>query len=122
LAWYQPLSTTNNTVTKGTKLPENRTVIRKLSFATPGLCRLIFDYCGAISALPESASLVTAVRFSNGQEALSIVYSGAKYARFPPKIAAMQKSLFRVVEKSNFLNRLRNGHLEKSAVTGLFCV
>ena len=34
----------------------------------------------------------------------------------------MQKSLFRVVEKSNFLNRLRNGHLEKSAVTGLFCV
>ena len=33
LAWYQPLSTTNNTVTKGTKLPESRTVIRKLSFA-----------------------------------------------------------------------------------------
>jgi len=25
-----------------------------------------------------------------------------------------------VVENSNFLNRLRNGHLEKSAVTGLF--
>ena len=38
--------------------------------------------------------MVTAVRFSNGQEALSIVYSGAKYTRFPPKIAAMQKSLF----------------------------
>ena len=31
----------------------------------------------------------------------------------------MQKSLFRVVEKSNFLNRLRNVHLEKSAVTGV---
>ena len=60
------------------------------------------------------------MRFSNGQEALSIVYSGAKYTRFPQKIAAMQKSLFRVVEKSNFLNRLRNVHLEKSAVTGLF--
>ena len=30
------------------------------------------------------------------------------------------KSLFRVVENSEFLNRLRNGHLEKSAVTGLF--
>ena len=82
--------------------------------------RLIFDYCGAIFTLPGSASLVTAVRFSNGQEALSIVYSGAKYTRFPQKIAAMQKSLFRVVEKSNFLNRLRNVHLEKSAVTGLF--
>ena len=30
----------------------------------------------------------------------------------------MQKSLFRVVENSKFLNRLRNGHLEKCAVTG----
>ena len=47
-----------------------------------------------------------------------IDYSGAKYTRFPPKIAAMQKSLFRVVENSKFLNRLRNGHLEKSAVMG----
>ena len=50
-----------------------------------------------------------------------IDYSGAKYARFPPKIAAMQKSLFRVVENGKFLKRLRNVHLEKSAVTGLFC-
>ena len=32
----------------------------------------------------------------------------------------MQKSLFRVVENSKFLNRLRNGHLEKSVATGLF--
>ena len=45
---------TNNTVIKGTKLPKNGIVIRKLSFATPGMCRLIFDYCGAISALPET--------------------------------------------------------------------
>ena len=58
---------TNNTVTKGTKLSENRTVIKKLSFATPGLCRLIFDYCGAISALPGTVSLVTEVRFLDGQ-------------------------------------------------------
>ena len=64
-------------------------------------------------------SLVTAVRFSNGQEALSIDYSGAKYARFPPKIAATLKSLFRVVENGKFLKRLRNVHLEKSAVTGV---
>ena len=66
-------------------------------------------------------SLVTAVRFSDGQEALSIDYSGAKYTRFPPKIAVAPKALFRVVENSKFLNRLRNGHLEKSAATGLFC-
>ena len=64
--------------------------------------------------------MVTAVRFLNGQEALSIVYSGAKYVRSALKIAAAQKALFRVVENSKFLNRLRNVHLEKSAVTGLF--
>ena len=96
---------TNNTVTKGTKLSENRTVIKKLSFATPGLCRLIFDYCGAIFALPES---------------LFIDYSGAKYVRSALKIALTWKSLFRVVENGKFLNRLLNGHLEKSAVTGVY--
>jgi len=39
-------------------------------------------------------SLVTAVRFWNGQGVLSIDYSGAKYTHFPPKIAAAQKELF----------------------------
>ena len=81
---------------------------------------LIFAYCGAISALPGAFSLVTAVRFLNGQEVLSIDYSGAKYIRFPPKIAAAQKALFCVVENCDFLKRLRNVHLEKSAVTGIF--
>ena len=41
--------------------------------------RLIFVYGDAIFALPEAFSLVTAVRFLNGQEVLSIDYSGAKY-------------------------------------------
>ena len=67
------------------------------------------------------SSLVTAVRFLNGQEALSIDYSGAKYARFTPKIAAEPKALFRTLENRDFLKRLRNVHLEKSVVTGLFC-
>ena len=48
---------TNNTVTKATKLPESRTVIRKLSFAPSEPRRLIFDYCGAIFALPEETLL-----------------------------------------------------------------
>jgi hypothetical protein len=39
-------------------------------------------------------SLVTAVRFLNGQEALSIDYSGVKYVRSALKIAAAQKALF----------------------------
>ena len=64
--------------------------------------------------------MVTAVRFSNGQEALSIDYSGSKYARSAPKIAVALKSLFQVLENGKFLNRLRNVHLEKSAVTGIF--
>ena len=64
--------------------------------------------------------MVTAVRFFNGRKFLFIDYSGAKYTRFPPKIAAAQKALFRVVENGKHLNRLRNVHLEKCAVTGLF--
>ena len=60
------------TVTKGTKLSENRTVIKKLSFEIPQAGSLIFAYCGA------------------------------KYARFTPKIAAMLKALFRVVKNGSF--------------------
>jgi hypothetical protein len=45
---------TNNTVTKGTKLPKSGTVIRKLSFAPSELHRPIFVYCGANFALPEA--------------------------------------------------------------------
>ena len=40
--------------------------------------------------------------------------------RSAPKIALTRKSLFRAVENSKFLNRLRNVHPEKSAATGLF--
>ena len=103
------------------KATEKRNCYQKVIICTSEPRRLIFDYCGAISALPGAASLVTAVRFSGGQEALSIDYSGAKYTRFPTKIAATLKSLFRVVENGKFLKHLRNVHLEKSAATGLFC-
>ena len=58
--------------------------------------------------------------FGTAEKPFFIDYYGAKYARFPPKIAAALKALFRVVENSGFLNRLRNVHLEKSAVTALF--
>ena len=109
----------NDTVTKGTKLSENRTVIKKLSFAPRSRAALsltiaaqflrcrgtfFFSYSGAIFERPRS---------------LSIDYSGAKYVRSALKIAAAQKSLFRIVENSKFLKRLRNGHLEKYAVTGI---
>ncbi|MFR5844424.1 MAG: hypothetical protein ACLUEU_01120 [Oscillospiraceae bacterium] len=79
---------------QGNKATRKPNCYQKVIICTSEPRRLIFDYCGAIFALPEAFSLVTAVRFSNGQEVLSIDYSGAKYARFSPKIAAMQKSLF----------------------------
>ena len=40
------------------------------------------------------SSLVTAVRFLDGQEAFSIDYSGAKYTHFSPKISAIRNHFF----------------------------
>ena len=78
---------------------------QKVIICTSEPRRLIFVYGDAIFALLES---------------LFIDYSGAKYVRSALKIALTWKSLFRVVENGKFLNRLLNGHLEKSAVTGVY--
>ena len=104
---------------QGDKATKKRNSYQKIIICAPSsggpyLCLLRRNSCAA-----GAFSLVTAVRFLNGQEAFFIDYSGAKYARFPPKIAAALKALFRVVENGGFINRLRNGHLEKSAVTGI---
>ena len=115
--WITSFVTANHTVNSRGKLPKNRTVIKKLSFEGDALS---LSMAAQFLRCRRRSSLVTAVRFLDGQEAFFIDYSGAKYVRSALKIAAMQESLFRVVEKSNFLNRLRNVHLEKSAVTGLF--
>ena len=85
---------TNNTVTKGTKLLKRGIVIRKLSFefggtSLPYLCLWRRNFCVAGDVLFSYSGAIL-----DGQEALSIDYSGAKYTRFIPKIAAMQKSLF----------------------------
>jgi len=85
---------TNNTVTKGTKLPKNGIVIRKLSFAPRSCAALSLTIATQFLRCRRRSSLVTAVRFLDGQEVLSIDYSGAKYVRSALKIAAMQKSLF----------------------------
>ena len=84
----------NNTVAKREKLPENGTVIRKLSFVLPQVESLIFAYCGAIFALPEAFFFGYSGAIFERSRSLFIDYSGAKYTRFIPKIAAMQKSLF----------------------------
>ena len=79
---------------QGNKATRKSNCYQKVIICTTEPRRLIFDYCGAIFALPGIFSLVTAVRFSNGQEALSIVYSGAKYVRSALKMALTWKSLF----------------------------
>ena len=57
---------------QGNKATEKRNRYQKVIICTSEPRRLIFAYCGAISAPPGSTSLVTTVRFSNGQESLSI--------------------------------------------------
>ena len=80
----------------------------------PYLCLLRRNFCAAGDVLfSYSGAILERSRI------LFIDYSGAKYARSAPKIAAALKALFRVVENGEFLNRLRNVHLEKSAVTGV---
>ena len=110
---------TNNTVIRGIKLPKSGTVIRKLSFALPQagayLCLLRRNFCAAGGVLFSYSGAI----FERSRS-LSIDYSGAKYVRSALKIALTWKSLFRVVENGKFLNRLLNGHLEKSAVTGVY--
>ena len=67
-----------------------KVIICAPSSGEPYLCLLRRNSCAAGG----DASLVAAVRFSTGQEALSIDYSGAKYVRSALKIAAAQKALF----------------------------
>jgi len=79
----------------------------------------IFVYGDAILALPEAFFFSYSGAIFERSRSPFIDYSGAKYVRSAPKIALTWKSLFRAVENSKFLNRLRNVHLEKSAVTGV---
>ena len=55
---------------------------------TSELRRLIFDYCGAIFALPEAFFFGYSGAIFERPRSLFIDYSGAKYTRFPPRIVA----------------------------------
>ena len=79
----------------------------------------IFVYGDAILALPEAFFFSYSGAIFERSRSPFIDYSGAKYAHFILKIAAALKALFLVVENGGFFNRLRNVHLEKSAVTGV---
>ena len=71
---------------QGNKATEKPNCYQKVIICTSEPRRLIFDYCGAIFALPEAFSLVTAVRFLNGQEVLFIDCGDSKHACPAPLI------------------------------------
>ena len=79
---------------QGNKATRKSNCYQKVIICTSEPRRLIFDYCGAILALPEAFFFGYSGAIFERPRSLSIDYSGAKYARFPPKIAAMQKPLF----------------------------
>ena len=87
---------------QGDKATGKPNCYQKVIICTSEPRRLIFVYCGAIFALPEAFFFGYSGAIFERSKVLFIDYSGAKYARFAPKIAAMQKSLFRVVENSKF--------------------
>ena len=77
---------TNNTVTKGTKLPKSRTVIRKLSFAPRSRAALSLTIAAQILRCRGTFFFCYSGAIFERSRSLSIDYSGAKYARSVPKI------------------------------------
>ena len=76
------------------KATEKRNRYQKVIICTSEPRRLIFDYCGAIFALPEAFFFGYCGAIFERSRSPFIDYSGAKYVRSALKIAAMQKSLF----------------------------
>ena len=79
---------------QGNKATEKRNRYQKVIICPSEPRCLIFDYCGAIFALPGAFSLVTAVRFLNGRKFLFIDYSGAKCVRPAPSVMRIRLPCF----------------------------
>ena len=71
---------------QGNKATEKRNRYQKVIICPSELRRLIFDYCGAISALPEAFFFGYSGAIFERSRSHFIDYSGAKYTRFIPKI------------------------------------
>lgn len=86
-------------ITKGTKLPESGIVIKKLSFEGDTLSLTIaaqFLRCRGRS------SLVTAVRFLNGQEALSLTTAAQNMRDLRRKLLSLGNHFFERLKTANF--------------------
>ena len=89
---------TNNTVTKGTKLPKSRTVIRKLSFAPRSCAALSLSMAAQFLRCRGRSSLVTAVRFLNGQEAFSLTTAAQNIHVFLRKSPLLKEHFFELLK------------------------
>jgi len=83
---------------QGNKATQKSNCYQKVIICTSEPRRLIFDYCGAISALPGTFSLVTAVRFLNGQEAFSLTTAAQNIHVFLRKSPLLKEHFFEWLE------------------------
>ena len=85
---------------------EEKAIQRRNSYQKVIICpseprRLIFVYGGAISALPGAFSLVTAVRFSNGQEAFPLTTAAQNIYVFLRKSPLFKEHFFERLKTEN---------------------
>ena len=82
---------------------DGKAIQRRNSYQKVIICpseprRLIFDYCGAISALPGTFSLVTAVRFLNGQKPFLLTTAAQNIHVFLRKSPLLKEHFFELLK------------------------
>ena len=82
--------------------------------------RVFFVYGGANSALPGASSLVTAVRFLNGQEALSLTTAAQNIHVFLRKSPLHKKHFFVWLKTENFSNACGTSTLKSPLLRAFF--
>ena len=108
-------------VTKGTKLLKRGIVIRKLSFAPRSSAALSLTIAAQFLRCRRRSSLVTAVRFLNGQEALSLTTAAQNIHVFLRKSPLHKKHFFVWLKTENFSNACGTSTL-KSLLPQAFAV
>ena len=96
--WITSFVTANHTVNSKGKLPKNRTVIKKLSFEGDALS---LSMAAQFLRCRRRSSLVTAVRFSNGQEAFPLTTAAQNIPVFLRKSLLHKKYFFGWLKTAN---------------------
>ena len=93
--WITSFVTANHTVNSRGKLPKNRTVIKKLSFEGDALS---LSMAAQFLRCRGRSSLVTAVRFLNGQEAFSLTTAAQNIHVFLRKSPLLKEHFFELLK------------------------